>query len=786
MSSLIDRLTVATDGADLTEARKPKTRWPWPGWTRPRASKWDREPPSKRVFYWATPARGPSGPAPKPWRVSDTYKAMDYVRGVAPSVSSDLYAEPSGGERHRGCEQIWIGLRDNRDKTEHKRRLTIIHDAIKKDGKPVRWTSGKGALWIMDDLKRDALREDLDEAVDPHRWGREEKLIAQWKKRAEKGRDTGKLRLITIATSPWVHGQPMFHRITWSMGGGLYAYDLWIEHTGTDEPKRLTPKPVTSTRAVTALRKKHMNRTEGADPEYSGCPECGSTPGVNIDCAWCESYEIPEDLDEAEEILRSSFSDKTKVFLVFDSDEGQYAVRSRFQDYYRSRKGLKPNSAAARRALKTAEGKFEGLLGASFVRRWPWTHQTAEDLDEGNASEIIGNPKWEAAFKAGFAHAKKTGGKKDAAKEYRTQGRSHGASWIEGYKGWIDVSRGAKRTTNASVAKKLGLCEDQELDEARGQVVSLTISSHRSRPRYGLQWMSRGSSGGSRYDKASDLRNAIINQLVLSNVGETIPASLSLAIFRLKTGERTSWLVRGEKVYATPSKSHVSLQGASGWTEDDDLDEGNGYKVPNVPKQSASGLTAAWLTRYARAMYPRFVHADSLAYSFDITTRQASAVIQQCVKRGTLRKKKKMHGQQMYISTRKGATESTSGGSPLTALLIEADLKKGAFKKLCQKLRAIPSDRETPEVDAIDAEIKRWGQGLTSQLGLALRKAGHFATVEITHKDYDRGRMEVAVRGSRERESGRTDFAKKWLAAKGWSVRRLRHSDFSNDFFALT
>ena len=99
-------------------------------------------------------------------------------------------------------------------------------------------------------------------AVDPHRWGREEKLIAQWEKRAEKGRDTGKLRLITIATSPWVHGQPMFHRITWSMGGGLYAYDLWIEHTGTDEPKRLTPKPVTCTRAVTALRK---NETSAGD-----------------------------------------------------------------------------------------------------------------------------------------------------------------------------------------------------------------------------------------------------------------------------------------------------------------------------------------------------------------------------------------------------------------------------------------------------------------------------------------------------------------------------------------
>ena len=66
-----------------------------------------------------------------------------------------------------------------------------------------------------------------------------------------------------------------------------------------------------------------------------------------------------------EEILRSSFGagrGGTKIFLTYDRATGQYVVRSRFQDFYRSRKGLKPNSAEARAALKRAEDRFETRL----------------------------------------------------------------------------------------------------------------------------------------------------------------------------------------------------------------------------------------------------------------------------------------------------------------------------------------------------------------------------------------------------------------------------------------
>ena len=67
----------------------------------------------------------------------------------------------------------------------------------------------------------------------------------------------------------------------------------------------------------------------------------------------------------SEEILRSSFATGrggTKIFLTYDHATGQYVVRSRFQDHYRSRKGLKPNSAKARAALKRAEDRFETTL----------------------------------------------------------------------------------------------------------------------------------------------------------------------------------------------------------------------------------------------------------------------------------------------------------------------------------------------------------------------------------------------------------------------------------------
>lgn len=67
------------------------------------------------------------------------------------------------------------------------------------------------------------------------------------------------------------------------------------------------------------------------------------------------------------EVLRSTnfppeLYSGTKLFLEFDEKVGQYVVRSRFQDFFRSKKGLEPNTPAARKALEKATAKFEALL----------------------------------------------------------------------------------------------------------------------------------------------------------------------------------------------------------------------------------------------------------------------------------------------------------------------------------------------------------------------------------------------------------------------------------------
>ncbi len=64
------------------------------------------------------------------------------------------------------------------------------------------------------------------------------------------------------------------------------------------------------------------------------------------------------------EVLRSSFFAPedyggTKLFLAYE--DGRYVVRSRFQDFYRSRK-VTPNTKRGRETLARAAKKFEDLL----------------------------------------------------------------------------------------------------------------------------------------------------------------------------------------------------------------------------------------------------------------------------------------------------------------------------------------------------------------------------------------------------------------------------------------
>jgi len=75
------------------------------------------------------------------------------------------------------------------------------------------------------------------------------------------------------------------------------------------------------------------------------------------------------------EILRSShFEPWGKVMVVFDKKDKQYRVESRFTNFYRSHKGLRPNTPKARAALDRAIARFEefsefgGYSGWEFGR----------------------------------------------------------------------------------------------------------------------------------------------------------------------------------------------------------------------------------------------------------------------------------------------------------------------------------------------------------------------------------------------------------------------------------
>lgn len=66
----------------------------------------------------------------------------------------DLYVDYES-DLHQGRNQLWIGLRDNRDRAEHASRMDQIYETLKKLGYPVRILSGGyPSLYLIDDVKR--------------------------------------------------------------------------------------------------------------------------------------------------------------------------------------------------------------------------------------------------------------------------------------------------------------------------------------------------------------------------------------------------------------------------------------------------------------------------------------------------------------------------------------------------------------------------------------------------------------------------------------------------------
>jgi hypothetical protein len=116
-------------------------------------SKWDKL--QQKPFDWATPAADIRGEFPEPWRVAHTDFALNWLKKLF--RHPDLYTDHES-DKFRGKNQIWVGLRDNRDKQAHHTRLLLMHDALKKAGWPVRRARDGSYLLLVDDIERDALR----------------------------------------------------------------------------------------------------------------------------------------------------------------------------------------------------------------------------------------------------------------------------------------------------------------------------------------------------------------------------------------------------------------------------------------------------------------------------------------------------------------------------------------------------------------------------------------------------------------------------------------------------
>lgn len=114
---------------------------------------YDKLPETLRPFGWSTPAPNLDGTIPSPWRVSHADRMKTLLGQLCPQFT-DTYVEYES--QIRGCEALWIGLQDNRDKDLHAARLSEISEALKKNGFKVVFSkqSTYAVLRIVDDLKR--------------------------------------------------------------------------------------------------------------------------------------------------------------------------------------------------------------------------------------------------------------------------------------------------------------------------------------------------------------------------------------------------------------------------------------------------------------------------------------------------------------------------------------------------------------------------------------------------------------------------------------------------------
>lgn len=119
---------------------------------------YDRLPDNIQPFGWSSPAPLASGQTPAPWRVAHADRARDLLKKMFPSFK-DAYVDYGDGAFH-GREQLWIGLRENRNVQEHANRIQELSDGLSEAGFKTRLESHgpRMVLHLVDDLPKNVLK----------------------------------------------------------------------------------------------------------------------------------------------------------------------------------------------------------------------------------------------------------------------------------------------------------------------------------------------------------------------------------------------------------------------------------------------------------------------------------------------------------------------------------------------------------------------------------------------------------------------------------------------------
>lgn len=130
----------------------------WHAQTPKPRSAYDRIPEDLRPFTWSTPAPVIEGEMPAPWRVAHADHALALLKKKFPTFK-DIYVDYGDGS-FNGRQQLWVGLRDNRDREGHAARMQELAEGMEQAGLKTRIQrqGQRVVVHLIDDLPKDVLK----------------------------------------------------------------------------------------------------------------------------------------------------------------------------------------------------------------------------------------------------------------------------------------------------------------------------------------------------------------------------------------------------------------------------------------------------------------------------------------------------------------------------------------------------------------------------------------------------------------------------------------------------